>query len=207
MTDAWVWQVSGTARQGPQRNARRLRCRGKRTNVITQVYCVAIRRPICAAVCGAQPDNNEWSLSHVKGFPRQRFLRGLGREIVTAALAAGHRVMATARDPRSLEDLVAAHGNQVRASQLDVTDPEAAERVVLETVEAFGRLDVVVNNAGQADRASLEDSTLERSAARSTPTSTAPSISAEPPCRSFAGKAAGTSFRSHPSADGSPVRG
>ncbi|MGW2939020.1 SDR family NAD(P)-dependent oxidoreductase [Streptomyces sp. NPDC001156] len=87
--------------------------------------------------------------------------RGLGREIVTAALTAGHRVMATAHDPRTLEDLVAAHGDQVRTARLDVTDADAAERVVGETVDAFGRLDVVVNNAGQGDRASLEDTTLE----------------------------------------------
>ncbi|SEG87664.1 NADP-dependent 3-hydroxy acid dehydrogenase YdfG [Actinacidiphila yanglinensis] len=87
--------------------------------------------------------------------------RGLGREIVTAALAAGHRVVATARDPRSLRDLVAAHGDRVHATALDVTDPAAAERAVREAVEVFGRLDVVVNNAGQADRASLEDTTLE----------------------------------------------
>ncbi|MFI6360835.1 SDR family NAD(P)-dependent oxidoreductase [Streptomyces sp. NPDC050743] len=87
--------------------------------------------------------------------------RGLGREIVTAALAAGHRVMATARDPRTLEDLVAAHGDRVRTARLDVTDADAAERVVGETVDAFGRLDVVVNNAGQGDRVSLEDTTLE----------------------------------------------
>ncbi|MFF2536072.1 SDR family NAD(P)-dependent oxidoreductase [Streptomyces cyaneofuscatus] len=87
--------------------------------------------------------------------------RGLGREIVTAALAAGHRVLATARDPRTLDDLVAAHGDRVRAARLDVTDADAAERVVREAVEAFGRLDVVVNNAGQGDRAALEDTTLE----------------------------------------------
>ncbi|MFF2328648.1 MULTISPECIES: SDR family NAD(P)-dependent oxidoreductase [unclassified Streptomyces] len=87
--------------------------------------------------------------------------RGLGREIVKAALAAGHRVMATARDPRSLEDLTAAHGDRLRTSRFDVTDARAAERVVRETVEAFGRLDVVVNNAGQGDRAALEDTTLE----------------------------------------------
>ncbi|MFJ3436640.1 SDR family NAD(P)-dependent oxidoreductase [Streptomyces cyaneofuscatus] len=87
--------------------------------------------------------------------------RGLGREIVTAALAAGHRVPATARDPRTLDGLVAAHGDRVRASRLDVTDADAAERVVREAVEAFGRLDVVVNNAGQGDRAALEDATLE----------------------------------------------
>ena len=87
--------------------------------------------------------------------------RGLGREIVTAVLAAGHRVMATARDPRTLEDLAATHGDRIRTARLDVTDADAAERVVTETVEAFGRLDVVVNNAGQGDRASLEDTTLE----------------------------------------------
>ncbi|MEV6296959.1 SDR family NAD(P)-dependent oxidoreductase [Streptomyces sp. NPDC051896] len=87
--------------------------------------------------------------------------RGLGREIVTAALAAGHRVMATARDPRTLEDLAATYGDQVRTARLDVTDADAAERVVGETVDAFGRLDVVVNNAGQGDRVSLEDTTLE----------------------------------------------
>ncbi|MGI5142921.1 MULTISPECIES: SDR family NAD(P)-dependent oxidoreductase [unclassified Streptomyces] len=87
--------------------------------------------------------------------------RGLGREIVTAALAAGHRVMATARDPRTLDDLAAEHGDQIRTAHLDVTDPDAAERVVAETVDAFGRLDVVVNNAGQGDRAALEDTTLE----------------------------------------------
>lgn len=87
--------------------------------------------------------------------------RGLGREIVTAALAAGHLVMATARNPRSLDDLVSAHGDRIRTTQLDVTDADAAERAVRETVEAFGRLDVVVNNAGQGDRAALEDTTLE----------------------------------------------
>ncbi|PKW11847.1 Short-chain dehydrogenase [Streptomyces sp. 1222.5] len=78
-----------------------------------------------------------------------------------AALAAGHEVMATARDPDALDDLVAAHGNRIRAARLDVTDADAAERVVTDTVAAFGRLDVVVNNAGQGDRASLEDTRLE----------------------------------------------
>ncbi|GHJ41777.1 SDR family NAD(P)-dependent oxidoreductase [Streptomyces sp. TS71-3] len=87
--------------------------------------------------------------------------RGLGREIVSAALAAGHRVMATARDPRALAGMAAAHGDRMRTSQFDVTDAGAAERVVRETIEAFGRLDVAVNNAGQGDRAALEDTTME----------------------------------------------
>lgn len=74
--------------------------------------------------------------------------RGLGREIVEAALAAGEQVVATARDPRRLEDLVERYGERVRAVALDVTDPAAARAAVQATLDAFGRLDVVVNNAG-----------------------------------------------------------
>ncbi|PQV45132.1 SDR family NAD(P)-dependent oxidoreductase [Paraburkholderia sp. BL21I4N1] len=74
--------------------------------------------------------------------------RGLGREIVEAALQAGERVVATARDPGRLQDLVARYGEQVRAIALDVTDPAAAHDAVQSAVDAFGRLDVVVNNAG-----------------------------------------------------------
>ena len=74
--------------------------------------------------------------------------RGLGREIVEAALQAGEQVVATARDPRQLADLSARHGERVRAIALDVTDPQAARQAVQAAVDAFGRLDVVVNNAG-----------------------------------------------------------
>jgi NAD(P)-dependent dehydrogenase (short-subunit alcohol dehydrogenase family) len=74
--------------------------------------------------------------------------RGLGREIVEAALQAGEQVVATARDPRQLADLSARYGERVRAVALDVTDPQAARQAVQAAVDAFGRLDVVVNNAG-----------------------------------------------------------
>jgi NAD(P)-dependent dehydrogenase (short-subunit alcohol dehydrogenase family) len=87
--------------------------------------------------------------------------RGLGRQIVEQALAAGHRVVATARNPHALDGLVAQHGDRIRVEQLDVTDPVAAEAAVANGAAAFGRIDVVVNNAGQGDRASLEDTTLE----------------------------------------------
>ncbi|HEY4093969.1 MAG TPA: SDR family NAD(P)-dependent oxidoreductase [Baekduia sp.] len=86
--------------------------------------------------------------------------RGLGRSIAEAVLAAGHRLVATARTPQQLDDLVAQYGDHVRAVALDVTDPAAAEAAVQTAVDAFGRLDVVVNNAGYADLAAVEDVTL-----------------------------------------------
>jgi NAD(P)-dependent dehydrogenase (short-subunit alcohol dehydrogenase family) len=87
--------------------------------------------------------------------------RGLGRHVVEQALAAGHRVIATARDPQALDELARRYGDRVHLERLDVTDPVAAESAVADGVAAFGRLDVVVNNAGQADRVSLEDTTIE----------------------------------------------
>lgn len=74
--------------------------------------------------------------------------RGLGRHIVEAALADGARVVATARDPDTLADLVARHPDRVRAIALDVTDPTAARSAVQSAIDAYGRLDVLVNNAG-----------------------------------------------------------
>jgi NAD(P)-dependent dehydrogenase (short-subunit alcohol dehydrogenase family) len=87
--------------------------------------------------------------------------RGLGRELAEAVLAAGHQLVATARKPEQLDDLVERYGDRVRAVPLDVTDPAAARAAVQHTVDAFGRLDILVNNAGYADIASIEDFTEE----------------------------------------------
>ncbi|HEY0452558.1 oxidoreductase [Actinophytocola sp.] len=87
--------------------------------------------------------------------------RGLGREIAEKVLAAGHELVATARKPEQLADLVDRYGTHVRPVELDVTDPVAARAAVAAAVEAFGRLDVVVNNAGYANVASVEDMTGE----------------------------------------------
>jgi NAD(P)-dependent dehydrogenase (short-subunit alcohol dehydrogenase family) len=87
--------------------------------------------------------------------------RGLGREIVRAAADAGDHVFATARTPESLRDLVAAHPDTVAAAALDVTDSEQAYAAMQSTVRRFGRIDVVVNNAGRADLGSIEDTPEE----------------------------------------------
>lgn len=83
--------------------------------------------------------------------------RGLGRELAQAVLAAGHHLVATARRPADLQDLVAQYGDRVRAVALDVTQPAQARAAIAAAVSAFGRLDVVVNNAGYANVNSVED--------------------------------------------------
>ncbi|MER7248050.1 oxidoreductase [Kribbella sp. NPDC000426] len=83
--------------------------------------------------------------------------RGLGRALTEAVLAAGERVVATARKPEQLDDLVAKYGEQIRAVALDVTDTAAAQAAVQTALDAFGGLDVVANNAGYANSASIEE--------------------------------------------------
>ncbi|WP_338704222.1 oxidoreductase (plasmid) [Streptomyces sp. Q6] len=83
--------------------------------------------------------------------------RGFGRALAEAVLAAGDQLVATARRPEQLAELVAQYGDRVRAVALDVTDPAAAQAAVQAGVDAFGRLDVVVNNAGYANSAPVEE--------------------------------------------------
>ena len=87
---------------------------------------------------------------------------GLGRSIAEAVLASGDRLVATARDPRRLEDLVEKYGDRVCTAPLDVADEDAANAAVQAAVGAFGRLDVVVNNAGYGDVAPFEQLSSER---------------------------------------------
>ena len=87
---------------------------------------------------------------------------GLGRNIAEAVLASGDRLVATARDPRRLEDLVKKYGDQVRTAQLDVAEETAAYEAVQVAVEAFDRLDILVNNAGYGDVAPFEQLSSDR---------------------------------------------
>ncbi|MCO6010488.1 oxidoreductase [Actinoallomurus purpureus] len=84
---------------------------------------------------------------------------GFGRAIAEAALAAGDTVVAAARRPESLDDLVAAHPDRVNAVRLDVTDTARVSAVVAEVMLWYGRIDVLVNNAGRGLVGAAEETT------------------------------------------------
>src|SRR4051812_20507886 len=73
--------------------------------------------------------------------------RGLGVNIVKAALAAGHSVVATGRNPDAVARAVG-HSNDLHIVKLDITSDSDAKDAVAEAIKQFGRMDVLVNNAG-----------------------------------------------------------
>ena len=84
-------------------------------------------------------DNKTWFITGAA--------RGMGVDIAEAALAAGNRVVATARNARAITDSLGEHPN-LFALSLDITDPASATSAVEAAVEQFGGIDVLVNNAG-----------------------------------------------------------
>src|SRR5271163_3857376 len=82
--------------------------------------------------------------------------RGLGRTLARAALDAGDLVAATARRPAQLDDLSATYGRRIHTIALDVTDAQGARSAIADARRHFGRLDVIVNNAGYANVSPIE---------------------------------------------------
>jgi NAD(P)-dependent dehydrogenase (short-subunit alcohol dehydrogenase family) len=82
---------------------------------------------------------------------------GFGREIALAALARGHRVAVTARNPAAVQDIVVPYGDGAISLKLDVTDRAQIDAAVVATKERFGAIDVLVNNAGYGYMAALEE--------------------------------------------------
>jgi NAD(P)-dependent dehydrogenase (short-subunit alcohol dehydrogenase family) len=85
--------------------------------------------------------------------------RGFGREWTIAALERGDNVAATARDVSSLDDLAATYGDRLLPIQLDVTDREAVFTAVRDAHDRYGRLDIIVNNAGYGQFGFVEELT------------------------------------------------
>ncbi|TPW31395.1 SDR family NAD(P)-dependent oxidoreductase [Martelella alba] len=86
--------------------------------------------------------------------------RGLGRALAEKILDAGDNLLATARNPAALDGLNTGRPGQLVATKLDVTEPEQADAAVRLAIEHFGRLDMLVNNAGFGNIGSVEDTSL-----------------------------------------------
>ncbi|MFD3842429.1 oxidoreductase [Streptomyces sp. NPDC058642] len=82
---------------------------------------------------------------------------GLGRSLADAVLDRGWRAVVTARDPRSIADIVARHENRALGLALDVTDARQIDQAVAAAQETFGHIDVLVNNAGYGYLAAVEE--------------------------------------------------
>jgi NAD(P)-dependent dehydrogenase (short-subunit alcohol dehydrogenase family) len=87
--------------------------------------------------------------------------RGLGAEIVRAAVRAGHQVIAGARNPKAVTDNLGRNSDQVLAVELDVTDASATRAAVDAALSRFGAIDVLVNNAGYGHYGFFEESTID----------------------------------------------
>jgi NAD(P)-dependent dehydrogenase (short-subunit alcohol dehydrogenase family) len=99
---------------------------------------------------------------YVQSLVGDRQCERFGASIAEAVLASGNHLVATARDPRRLKDLVTKYGDRVRTAPLDVTDEKAAHDALQVAIESFGRLDVLVNNVGYGDIAPFEQLSAER---------------------------------------------
>lgn len=86
---------------------------------------------------------------------------GLGRCLAFEALRRGYNVVVTARDPNSLTEFSERYPGQALIQRMDVTKPEEIQQVIRNVGEAFGPIDVLVNNAGYGYRAAVEEGEAE----------------------------------------------
>ena len=82
---------------------------------------------------------------------------GIGREIALAALAKGHRVAVSARNPEAVADIVDRYKERALALALDITDPRQVDEAVSATQKHYGSIDVLVNNAGYGYMSAVEE--------------------------------------------------
>ncbi|PEO00321.1 short-chain dehydrogenase/reductase [Bacillus cereus] len=87
--------------------------------------------------------------------------RGFGRSLAEAVLKHGDKLVATARKPKQLADLVECYRENICTIELDVTNPEQAKAAIDFAIKTFGRIDVVVNNAGYSNIAAIEETSFE----------------------------------------------
>jgi NAD(P)-dependent dehydrogenase (short-subunit alcohol dehydrogenase family) len=111
------------------------------------VFQIPLERAYGAAM--TSPDSRIWLITGSSS--------GFGRTLAEAALAAGDRVVATARRPETLDDLVAGAPERVLALPLDVTDQGQIDAAVAAARSRFGRIDVLVNNAGHGSVGAIEE--------------------------------------------------
>jgi len=88
--------------------------------------------------------------------------RGFGYEIARTALAVGDRVVATARQPDQVRAALSGYGDHLLAVRLDVTDRAGIQAAVRAAIDRFGRIDVLVNNAGYGQLGVFEEITPEQ---------------------------------------------
>lgn len=86
---------------------------------------------------------------------------GIGRGIAEAVLRHGDQAAVTARNPHKMDDLVEKYGDRVLPLSLEVTDQKQRQNAVKKTIEKFGKIDVLVNNAGRGHFGAVEDSPEE----------------------------------------------